>query len=151
MDWITQAAKEREDARNRRESIVRGTPVVWDAICQTMEQAVSEYQKVEVRPRQAKLSSRSANAVHVTVFEKTGQSSGTQLGRVAIVLNKRQNMVEIRTAVGVGRKLPVGLSQDGRACLLNEGVEVPLEEFARIALFDMFFPKDDGASADLED
>jgi hypothetical protein len=152
MDWITKAAKEREDRRIRREAIERDAPALWQEVCGTMEQAVRDYEEIAARPRQAKLSGRVAHAIHVAVFERRGQSLGMQVGRVAIVLDHKQNVVEIRTAVGgVPRKFPIGLNEDGRTCLTQEGREIPVEEFARVALYDVFFPKEDAASLDLED
>lgn len=150
MDWITQAAKAREDRRLRREAIERDAAALWEKIRGTVEQAVNDYEAIAERPRHAKLGGRTAHALHVAIFEKRAQ--GMQVARVAIILDRKQNMVEIRTAVGgVGRKFPIGLTHDGRACLMSEGHEIPLEEFSKAALSDLFFPQEEATSADVEE
>jgi hypothetical protein len=152
MDWITEAAKEREDRRTRREAIERDAPALWQKLCATMEQAVKDYEEIGARPRQAKLSGRTAHAVHIAVFERKGQGTGMQVGRVAIILDHKLSVVEIRTAAGgVPRKFPIGLDQDGRACLAQEGREITAEDLAKVALFDLLFPKEENSAMEPED
>jgi hypothetical protein len=151
MDWITQAAKERDDRRLRREAIERDAASLWEKIRGTMEQAVKDYEETAEKPRQAKISGRTAQALHVAVFEKKREGSGMQLARVAIVFDRKQNTVEIRTAIGSApRKFHIGLDHEWHACLMHEGHETPPEEFAKAALYEVFFPEE-AHSMDLED
>jgi len=49
------------------------------------------------------------------------------------------------------RKFPIGLDQGGRACLTQESREFQLEEFTKLALYDLLFPREEGAFLEGED
>ena len=46
MEWIKDAAQKRNADRQRRNTIARGAPTLWDNVCRATEQAVNYYSQL---------------------------------------------------------------------------------------------------------
>lgn len=145
MEWITEAANQRNKELHRRGEISRGAPTVWKNVCLAIDQAVKFYRKI-VGSFPVTFSGCSNHVCFVAVFdeEEIGVRAGDdrhERERVTLTFNQDNAMIEAHFSRDDSTQVfPMAVDLNQRVYILQGKSEVSPDSLVEILLRDVFFP-----------